>query len=307
AAGRPGSEVIGILAPRWAEATVENIAINAVMAGCQPKVMPVLIAAVQAACDPAFNLFGVQATTHPCAVLMVVSGPIVKELGLNVAHGAFGPGFRANATLGRAMRLLLMNVGGGIPGQGDQATHGTPAKYSYCVGENEEATPWEPFRVARGFDRKESTVTVFSGEAPHNINDHVCTSAFTTLGVIADVMATIGHNNAGYPNKSDLLVALGPEHAHTIVAGGLSKLDAQTFLWEKARVTVGTHRRLRAMYKSANWQLWIDKEDDNAGVPIAAKPEDINLLVTGGPGKHSLFIPTFGSSRSVTRRVEVAG
>src|SRR5215475_2328242 len=166
-------EVIAIVPPRWAEATVENIAINAVMAGCRPQYMPVLIAALQAVADPAFGLYSVQATTHPCAVLMLVSGPIVDELGLNFRHGAFGPGFRANATAGRAMRLILMNIGGGIPGHGDQATHGSPAKFSYCVAENEAATPWEPFRVARGFARTDSTVTVFSGEGPHNVNDHV--------------------------------------------------------------------------------------------------------------------------------------
>src|SRR5262245_4712840 len=188
--GRSGSEVIAVVPPRWAEATVENIAVNAVMAGCLPAHMPLVIAAVQAACAPEFGLYSVQATTHPCAVMMLVSGPIVGELGLNVGHGAMGPGFRANAAAGRAMRLVLINVGGGIPGHGDQSTHGSPAKFSYCVAENEAATPWEPFRVARGFGIADSTVTVFSGEGPHNINDHVCTSAVTTLSVAADTMAT---------------------------------------------------------------------------------------------------------------------
>jgi hypothetical protein len=140
--GRGGDEVIAVVPPRWAEATVESIAINAVMAGCLPTHMPLVITAVQAACDPEFGLYSVQATTHPCAVLMLVSGPIVDELGLNFGHGALGPGFRGNAAAGRAMRLVLMNVGGGIPGHGDQATHGSPAKFSYCVAENEAATPW---------------------------------------------------------------------------------------------------------------------------------------------------------------------
>lgn len=301
--GRRPSEVIAVVPPRWAEATVENIAVNAVMAGCLPRHMPLLIAAVQAACDPQFGLYSVQATTHPCAVLMLVSGPIVRELGLNCAHGAFGPGFRANATTGRAMRLVLMNVGGGIPGEGDQATHGSPAKFSYCVAENEAATPWEPFRVTRGFGRDDSTVTVFSGEGPHNVNDHVCTSAYTTLAVIADTMTTVGHNNAGSVIRGDVLVALGPEHAHTIASGGLSKLDVQTFLFEQARNKVGK-LKLRAMYKAGNWPEWVDREDDEALCPIVGKPEDIHIVVTGGPGKHSAFIPTFGTSKSVTRKIE---
>jgi hypothetical protein len=300
--GRPASDVIAVVPPRWAEATVENIAINAVMAGCPPSHMPLLIASIQAACAPEFGLYSVQATTHPCAVLMLVSGPIVQQLDLNCGHGAFGPGFRANATAGRAMRLLLMNVGGGIPGQGDQSTHGSPAKFSYCVAENEAATPWEPFRVTRGFRRDESTVTVFSGEGPHNVNDHVCTSADTTLTVIADTMTTIGHNNAGSVIRGDLLVALGPEHAHTIASGGLSKRDVQQFLFENARNKVGK-LKLRAMYKADNWPDWVDRDDDEALCPIVGEPTDIHIVVTGGPGKHSAFIPTFGTSKSVTRKI----
>ncbi|MGH7346199.1 MAG: hypothetical protein ACREK4_14890, partial [Candidatus Rokuibacteriota bacterium] len=300
--GRRAGDVIAVVPPRWAEASVENIAINAVMAGCRPQYMPVVIAALEAAADPAFGLYSVQATTHPCAVLMLVSGPIVQELGLNFRHGAFGPGFRANASIGRAMRLVLMNVGGGIPGEGDQATHGSPAKFSYCVAENEAATPWEPFRVTRGFAKGDSTVTVFSGEGPHNINDHVCTSAETTLTVVADTMTTIGHNNAGSVIRGDVLVALGPEHAHTIASGGLSKGDVQKFLYERARNKVGL-LKLRAMYKAENWPDWVDQDDDEALCPIVGKPEDIHIVVTGGPGKHSAFVPTFGTSKSVTRKI----
>ena len=302
--GRQAGEVIAVVPPRWAEATVENIAINAVMAGCRPQYMPVLIAALQAAADPAFGLYSVQATTHPCAVMMLISGPIIDELGLNFRHGSFGPGFRANASIGRAMRLVLMNVGGGIPGEGDQATHGSPAKFSYCVAENEAATPWEPFRVTRGFSKTDSTVTVFSGEGPHNVNDHVCTSAETTLTVVADTMTTIGHNNAGSVIRGDVLVAFGPEHAHTIASGGMSKADVQKLLYERARNKVGL-LKLRAMYKAENWPDWVDQSDDDALCPIVGKPEDIHIVVTGGPGKHSAFIPTFGTSKSVTRKIEV--
>ena len=302
--GRRANEVIAVVPPRWAEATVENIAINAVMAGCRPQYMPVLIAALQAAADPAFGLYSVQATTHPSAVLMLVSGPIVDELGLNFRHGAFGPGFRANASIGRAMRLVLINVGGGIPGEGDQATHSSPAKFSYCVAENEAATPWEPFRVTRGFAKSDSTVTVFSGEGPHNVNDHVCTSAETTLAVVADTMTTIGHNNAGSVIRGDVLIAFGPEHAHTVASGGLSRGDVQKFLYERARNKVGL-LKLRAMYKAENWPDWVDQEDDEALCPIVGKPEDIHIVVTGGPGKHSAFVPTFGTSKSVTRKIEI--
>jgi len=303
ATGRSAREVVAVVPPRWAEATVENVAVNAVMAGCKPEYMPLLLAAVEAACDPAFSLYSVQATTHPCAVLMVVSGPVVKELDLNYRHGIFGPGFRANASIGRAMRLVLINVGGGIPGSGDQSTQGSPAKFSYCIAENEEACPWEPYRVTKGFAATDSTVTVFSGEGPHNINDHLCQSAHTILAVAADAMAHIGHNNAGSVSKGDLLVVLGPEHAHSIAAGGLSRQDAQQFLFDKARNRLGKVK-LRATYKAVNWPAWINPDDDDEMLPIVSVPEHINILVSGGPGKHSAFIPTFGTSFSVTRKIQ---
>lgn len=301
ASGLPGSTPVGVIPPRWAEATVEHIAINAVMAGCLPAHMPVLVAAVEAACDPEFVLYSVQATTHPCAVLMVVSGPIVQELGMNFSHGVFGPGNRANAAMGRAMRLVLINVGGAIPGRGDQSTQGSPAKYSYCIAENEEASPWPPFRVSLGFGFEDSTVTVFSGEGPHNVNEHVCDTSFTTLRVIASVMTTLAHNHVTGVSQGDCLVVLGPEHAHTIASGGHSRSDVQRYLWETARNPVGRIHDVRR----ANWPAWVNHEDPEAMVPITEKPEDIRLMVAGGPGKHSCFIPTFGFQRSVTRKISV--
>src|SRR5262249_24111947 len=153
-------QVLGMLPPRQGEATVEKLAINAVMAGCLPEYLPVLIAAVEAVADPDFNLDGVQATTHPVAPLIVVNGPLARRLNINSGYNCFGQGFRANATIGRAMRLVLMNVGGGLPGTGDRSTQGSPSKFSYCIAENEEANPWEPLHVERGFPRDVSTVTV---------------------------------------------------------------------------------------------------------------------------------------------------
>jgi len=302
ASGRSAADVVAVVPPRWAEASVEHVAINAVMAGCRPEVMPLLMTGLEAACDPAFGLFSLQATTHPCAVLMVVSGPIIEQLKLNYQHGALAPGHRVNATLGRAMRLILMNVGGGLPGKGDQATHGSPAKFSYVLAENEAANPWEPFRVQRGFAREDSTVTVVSGEGPHNINDHICTTPHSILRVVASTMATLAHNNVTGVSEGDVLVVLGPEHAHSIAAGGLSRTDVQQFLWEAARNPL---YRLndQTPTRRGNWPKWVCQDDPDALVPIVGKPEDIMVIVSGGPGKHSAFIPTFGLQKSVTRRV----
>jgi hypothetical protein len=301
--GRTASEVVGVIAPRWAECTVEHVAINAVMAGCEPRYMPLLITAIQAACEPAFGLYSIQATTHPCGVLMAVSGPIAKELGLNAGHNCFGPGNKANATLGRAMRLILVNVGGAIPGAGDMSTHGSPGKYSYCFAENEEASPWEPLRVALGYKLEDSTVTVIGAESPHNINDHLCLTPHTILGTVAHVMSTIGSNNATCVDLGDVLVVLGPEHAQQIAAGGMTRRDVQGFLFDQARNTVADLRN-RAMWNMMNWPKWLNKEDDRTRVPLVGRPEDILVMVAGGAGKHSAYIPTFGITKSCTKKIE---
>ena len=302
--GRSGGEVAGVVPPRWAECTVEHVAINAVMAGCEPRYMPLLITAVQAACEPAFGLYSIQATTHPCGVAILVSGPLAKELSLNSGHNCFGQGNRANATIGRAMRLILVNVGGAVPGAGDMATQGSPGKYSYCFAENEERSPWEPYRVALGFQPADTTVTVIGAESPHNVNDHLCQTPHTILGTVASVMSTIGSNNATCVDAGDVFVVLGPEHAEQIAAGGLTRRDVQLLLFETARNTVGELRN-RAMWNMMNWPKWLNKDDDRTTIPIVGRPEDIHVLVAGGAGKHSAFIPTFGVTKSMTRKVEL--
>ena len=212
-AAAPGTdESLGLMPPLWRECAVEKLAVNAAMAGCEPAYFPVVVAAVRALLDPAFNLYGVQATTHPVAPLVVLSGPYARRIGLHAGSGLFGPGFRANATIGRAIRLILMNVGGGWPGRGDMATQGSPAKFAYCIAERED-TPWEPLHVALGFRADQSVVTVFGGEGPHNVNDHVSTTAAGILNNVADVATSLGSNVGWYLAQSQLLVVLGPEHA----------------------------------------------------------------------------------------------
>src|SRR5690349_5581141 len=157
---RPLSEPIAKIAPRYGEATPLRLAANAVMAGCRPEYFPLYMLAIEAMCEEPFNLYGVQATTHPCAPLAIFNGPVAREIGLNAGHNAFGPGTPANATLGRAIRLALLNIGGALPGAGDMSTFGAPSKFSYCVAENEEANPWEPLHVERGFPTDATTVTV---------------------------------------------------------------------------------------------------------------------------------------------------
>jgi len=286
--------VVAEIPPNWGAATVEKLAVNAVMAGCLPEYLPVLIAAVEAMSDAAFNLYGIQATTHPCAPLLIVNGPIRDALGLNRSSGAFGPGWRANATIGRAVRLALLNVGGAYPGVGDMSTQGAPSKYGYCVAENEEERPWEPLHVERGFLPEQSTVTVLAGEPPHNINDREGRSAADLLTTVAGAIAVTGANNAY--SGGETLLALSPEHAAAIAKDGFGKRDVKEWLHQRARVPLERYNPETIMVRF--------HPVPDGPVPIVSTPDDLAIIVLGGPGKHSSWIPTFGgTTRSVTREI----
>ena len=296
-----GARSLGLMAPLWRDCTVEKLAVNAVMAGCEPAVFPVIVAAAEAMLDPEFNLFGVQATTHPVAPLVIVSGPMARTAGLHTGSGLFGPGFRANATIGRAIRLVLMNVGGGWPGRHDMATQGSPAKFSYAVAERVDASPWDPLHVSLGFGRDQSVVTVYGGEPPHNVNDHVSTTAAGILNNVSDVAATLGSNVGWYFSQSQLLVVLGPEHAATIAADGFTKADVQRFVFDHARLPLG-RLKLGGMWSMRDWPVWMQKAtDDSVMLPQVPSVDDIFVMVAGGSGKHSAVIPNCTFSRAVSR------
>ncbi len=305
ASRRDAGDSAGRIAPSWQSATVERVAVNAVMAGCRPEYMPVLLAAVEAVADPAFNLYSVQATTHMVAPLVIVNGPIRRQLDINCGHNVFGPGRRANATIGRALRLVLMNIGAARPAAGDMATQGSPAKYTFCIGENEEASPWEPLHVERGVDPAASAVTVIGCESPHNVNDHVSQAAQNLLTTVADSMATMGANTTYTLGRGEVLVVFGPEHAETLRRDGLTKSDVRRFLYDNARKRLGK-LKLGGMWGMFPPPPWINVLDDDAEVPVVARPEDILIAVAGGAGKHSCYLPTFGITRAVTRPVRDA-
>ena len=294
---RDPRELIGILPPRQGEATVEKIAANAVMAGCRPEYFPVVLAAVEALADVDFNLDSVQATTHPVTPLLVVNGPFGRRIGLHGGHNAFGQGFRANVTIGRAVRLVLMNIGGGLPGSGDRSTQGTPAKLAYCVAENEVENPWEPLHVEAGFAPDANVVTVFGCEGPHNIQDHFSNTGLGVLRTVAGAMGQAGSNNLlgrGWP-----LLSFGPEHAATVARDGYSKRQVKEFLFEHARFPFA---RLGAEYQRQQVERWNVVDAPDTMVPIVHRPEDISVIVVGGAGKHSSWQPTFGDGTHFTRR-----
>ena len=294
ASGLDPQRVIAEIPPKYGAATVERIAINSVMAGCLPGYLPVVVAALDAMNDPAFNFYGIQATTHPCAPLLIVNGPIRNELGFHSSSGAYGPGWRPNATIGRAVRLVMLNVGGGYPGVGDMSTQGAPSKYTYCVAENEEENPWEPLHVERGLRPDQSAVTVMAGEPPHNINDHSGRSAEEILTIIAGAMAVTGANNAY--TGGETLLALGPEHAATIARDGLGKRDIVEWLSQRARIPLERYTEDTLLERFGSIP--------DGPVPIVRTLDDLAIIVLGGPGKHSSWVPTFGgTTRSVTRPI----
>jgi hypothetical protein len=288
---------LGAMPPLWRTATLEALAVNAVMAGCRPEYFPVIVAAVDAMLDPAFNLYGVQATTHPVAPLVIVHGAYGRRVGIHSGSGCFGPGFRANATIGRALRLILMNVGGAWPGRHDMATQGSPAKFSYCIAENEEASPWGPLHDG-------DVVTVYGGEGPHNVNDHASTTASGILSTVSHTAATLGSNVGWYFAQSQLLIVLGPEHARTIAGDGLTRADVQRFVYEHARLPLAT-LKLGGMWGMHDWPAWMTAlRDDQVRPPQVPSPEDVLVVVAGGPGKHSSVVPNTCFSRAVSRAVD---
>ena len=239
---RQPNEVVAILEPGNGVATVEQVAINSVMAGCVPEHLPVLIAAIEAIAEPKFLLKGVATSTGPHTPMLMVNGPLAKALGINSGRCALGPGAqsRANIVIGRALRLMLMNIGQAYPGVLDMDTIGSPTKFSMCLAENEEASPWEPYHVEQGFPRDTSTVTAFSVESQLELIDGRSTRPEHFLTLVAGTA-----NTAGAGCTSDWLLPLrvwqscliiAPDHARSFQKHGWTKRDAKEYLYEKARV-----------------------------------------------------------------------
>jgi hypothetical protein len=298
-AQRDAAELVGYINPDAGSATVEKIAVNAVMAGCLPEYMPVLIAAVQAITEPSFNIHGLQTTTNPVSPLLIVNGPVRETIGLNSGRGTLGPGFRANATIGRAVRLLLLNVGGARPWTTDMSLHGSPAKYISCMGENEEDSIWDPLHVERGFSPDQSTVTVVGAQGFSNcLTFYKEPESFLTM--IASAMADISDNNyllaAGNP-----LVILTPGHAQIFSEWGYTKQAVKEALFERCKVPIERFPKETSV---------ITYEDgfamDGDRVCPCRSADDIMVVVSGGPEPyHVLYCGNFGDTTAVTKAVQL--
>lgn len=291
--------------PRWGVLTREVLAINLVLAGCRPDYAVVVRAAIMALATPHFNLHGVQATTHMAAPLVVVNGPIRQAIGLNAGANVFGSGHRANATIGRAIRLILLQVGGAHPGDLDKSTLGHPGKYTFCIAENEEASPWAPYHVEHGYRPDDSTVFGIAAEGPHSVTNHLANDPEGILDSLVSAMSTIAHNNA--VSSGSCAVVLGPEHAATIAAKQWTRQDVRQYLWSHTTNTfddISFEGRYGRIY-NRNLPRWYRRRP-GARIPIVPSPDDIHLFVAGGDaGRFSAFLPGWGHmSAPVLRAID---
>ncbi|MEN9763096.1 MAG: hypothetical protein RI906_2922 [Pseudomonadota bacterium] len=294
--------VLGELEPLKGVATVEKVAANAVMAGCLPEHFPVVVAAVQALLDPVFNLRGVQTTDENVAPLLIVSGPLVAKLAINTGFGLLGPGWRANASIGRALRLVMQNLGGGWPGAVSYAGLGQAARYSLCIAEDESGSPWPGLHSELGLAAHESAITLMRAETLVNVTGG--------LEEIASVMGSAASAFARLWNGKSLVI-LSPVVARALAAEGLSKDQVCARLWESGRLSNDAWRTswlYRTVNDESRWPAWVlEAAASGRGIPAAASADDITLIVAGGdvPVPQHAWCPSWGFPPCrITRRVE---
>ena len=287
--GRPPETVLANHPATGLELTIHSAAANSVMAGCLPEYFPVIVAAFEAMQETPFNFHGSTASTGGSAPLLIVSGPAVDELGMNAGVNLFGPGNRANATIGRAVRLILLNVFKMTPGIADKSTQGNPGKYSFCIAERADRNPWPALHEELGFGPDISSVTVFAGAGFCNVENHGGGTPEQVLLTIADAMANYGCITLGQS-----VVVLAPEHAEIVASTGWSKRDVQEFLFQHANRPI---EGMKAVGKFV--QREYEKQGSLPEIHRGIEPEDILVTVGGGDaGGHSAFIPSWSRGRA---------
>ncbi len=300
--GYNASDEISLLPPGFETVTAGDVAICAVMAGCKAEYMPVLVAAVDALSDMNFNLVGIATTTGSAAPIYIVNGPIAERIGLNGRNNALGSGHRANATIGRAMTLILQNIGGAIPGEVDMATLGQPAKYSCCFTENIAESPWSPLHVERGFAADASVVTVVGISGTGEVNDSDSQDAAGLAQTFAQSMLIAGvSGGSGLLGGGEPLCILPPEWAAIFHRDGYTKAKTKAAIWEQAMLPVDKlppalrqHRMAAASDPSANV------------IRVAEKADDLMIVVAGGVGRKAAYAPTWGgTTKAISREIKM--
>jgi hypothetical protein len=290
--------VVGVVEPRRGEATIEKIAVNAVLAGCPPEVFPAVIAAVEAVTQPEFNLYALNTTTCCATPAVMINGPARGRMSIECGYSCLGHNGRANATIGRALRLVMRNVGGSIPGAVSKSCFGQPGRVSLCFGEWEERSPWEPFHVRRGFRAEESVVTVTCATGTQDIADIFAESGEDLVRVLAHGIDWIGNNKVLVPqDKGDMLLLLCPDFAYKIARDGHSVADVQRMLFEWTRTPI--ERWPRSYWPKLEARGYVESDGT---VPLAARPDQFLIAVAGGEsGHHALYFCTFGLTWTVSR------
>ncbi len=295
-----GDEIIGGIAERGVEVSAEKLAINAVMAGCRPEYLPVVVAAIRGLCHRDFAYHGPASSTGGSAMVLIVGGPIARRIGLNSGNNVFGQGTRANATIGRAVRLVMMNVMNTRPGFLDRATLGNPGKYSFCFAESEAQSPWEPLHVERGCSAAQSAVTVYASNSLYQVYNQLAATPEPLLRCFADALCHLGTPNLRGFNQS--LVVFAGEHADMLRGNAWSKSDVRRFLIEHARRTVADLKR------AGRRPGEIEPSDEQTWKYAFERPEDILIACAGGAaGSWSACLPGWGNkwTRSVTTVIDV--
>jgi hypothetical protein len=299
AASVDASAVIAVLPPAYAEVTWRDVAINAVLAGCKPEYLRVIGAALSAMGEPEFNLLGIATTTGSATTCVIVNGPLVAELGFNCGSNAFGPGNRANASVGRAISLTLQNAAGAKPGVMDMATLGQPGKYTFCFAENEGESPWPPLHVERGFAADSSTVTVVGVSGTIEVVDSESATTADLAQTFAQSMLIAGNiGSSGLLGGGEPLIVMPPEHAQVFAEAGGTKAQAKAAIYERAlfplqRLTPAMRVRAEASRGARDGEL-----------RIARRPDDVMIVVAGGVGRKAAYVPTWsGGTKAVTREI----
>ncbi|MES2562232.1 MAG: hypothetical protein V4637_05830 [Pseudomonadota bacterium] len=300
AVDRSPDELIGNVPPAMEPATIRAVAIHALMAGCKPEYLPVVLGGLKLMLRDEFNMNGVQGTMHGVAPLMIVNGPYSQKIGVHGGNGCFGPSFRANATIGRAIRLMMLNLGGGIPGIASATIFATPIRYTACVGENIERSPWETLAVSKGYDANDDVITCAMVESPRLCFDDVSQEPTRLLNGIADSMVAMGSWNMHA--QSDMVVAMGPQHATICANAGMSRADVHKTLCTLAG------RKVRDLKNGGNWRreralqfpIQVDPDDDEQFIPAIKDAKDLQLIVAGGWGPCTAICHGWsGGSRAV--------
>ena len=293
--------VLGKMGPSWNLTTVHHVAVNAVMAGCRPEYFPVVLAGIEAIVDPEFNLYGVQGTTNPAGVMLLVNGPIARELDINGGANLFGQGWYANGTIGRAVRLCMINIGGGLPGVGDMSTLGNPNKWGSCIAENEAQSPWTPFHVERGFAADTSTVTAVATAAPQNVIE-LSADPIAILDSLARAIFSSGSNCVYFDHQP--MVVLSPVQATHVAGAGFDKPAIRRYLWEHGKMEFKGFAYTSDI-TIRKWKAQCLKIENGKEILYPTRtPEDIGVVVAGGDsGPHSAVLATFNGTHLVTRAI----